>query len=144
MDPDVLARYNQKVKDYCEGNDPYGLKFEKTPLPRNVAYFDVCNYCIGKDSAYTHQSFRAYKSLQAFQHFENGWVQSVECKQISTGFIVVAKVSFVLVLGTSERNNGVAYWRALKHFEVKLCFHKKKMEKEQLKATNTSPDTVYE
>lgn len=96
MDVDVLTRYNQKVKDYCGGIDPYNLKSEKNPLPRNVGYFDVYNYCIGKDSAYTHESFKAYKLLQALQYFENGWVQSVDCKQI-TSFIVVAKVSFVLV-----------------------------------------------
>lgn len=98
MDVDVLARYKQKVNDYCEGIDPCGMKSEKTPLPRNVGYLDVYNYCIiGKDSAYTHESFKAYKSLEAFQNFEQGWVQSFECKKITTGFVVVAKVSFVVV-----------------------------------------------
>ncbi|KAJ6647934.1 hypothetical protein Bhyg_03159 [Pseudolycoriella hygida] len=89
---DVLARYNQKAKDYCGGFDPYNMKSEKKPLPRNVGYFDVYNYCIGKDSAFTHDSFRAYKSLQTFQYFENGWVQSIDCKKITTGFIIVSKV----------------------------------------------------
>lgn len=95
MTTDVSKRYKQKVKDFCNGLDPYTLKSEKDPLPRNVGYFDIFNYCINKDSAYTHQSFKAYKSLEAYKMFENGWVQSVMCKKLDNGSsISVCKVSF--------------------------------------------------
>ena len=95
MNADVAARYNNKTEKFCAGIDPFDLKCEKSPLPRNVGYFDVCNYLINKDSSYTSESFKAYKSLEAYKFFENGWVQSVECKQIRTGYIVVAKVSLI-------------------------------------------------
>ncbi|KAJ6648950.1 hypothetical protein Bhyg_04182 [Pseudolycoriella hygida] len=51
MDSDVLKRYNQKVRDFCGGIDPFTLsKADKHALP-----------------------FKAYKTLQSFQYFENGW-----------------------------------------------------------------------
>lgn len=89
---DVLAIYRQKIENFCGGIDPYNLKLEKTSLPTNVGYFDVANYCIGKDSAYTRESFKAYKSLQAYQYYENGWVQAIESKKITSGSIIVAQV----------------------------------------------------
>lgn len=92
MEPEVLGRYLQKIKDFCGGIDPYTLKSPKDPLPCNVHYFDVCNYCIEKDSSYTQQSFKAYKSLEAFKLYESGWVQSVVCQNISTGSILLARV----------------------------------------------------
>lgn len=96
MDADVLERYSQKINDYCGGIDPYSLKSAKDPLPCNVHYFDVCNYCIDKDSSYTQQSFKAYKSLEAFKLYESGWVQSVLCQKISTGSILLARVIHLL------------------------------------------------
>lgn len=89
---DVAARYNQKIREFCDGIDPFTLRNETCALPRNVGYFDVYHYCIERDSSYTHAAFKAYKSLDAYQYFENGWVQSIVCKRISRGFIIVAKV----------------------------------------------------
>ncbi|KAJ6639622.1 hypothetical protein Bhyg_12369 [Pseudolycoriella hygida] len=92
MEADAKIRYDQKVKDFCGGIDPFTLTVAKCPLPRNVAYFDICNYCIEKDSSYTHESFKAYKCLDAYQYYENGWVQSLLCKKIDTGSIILARV----------------------------------------------------
>ena len=91
-DIDVLSRYKQKIQDFCGGVDPYALRFEKSSLPTTVGYFDVVNYCIEKDSAYTRESFKAYKSLKAYEYYESGWVQEIQCKEIASGHVVVAKV----------------------------------------------------
>lgn len=90
--PDVLLRYTQKVQQYCAGSDPYKLAESNDPLPRNLHYFDIQNYCIEKDSSYTHESFRSFKTLEAFKLYESGWVQSIICKAITTGSIIVARV----------------------------------------------------
>lgn len=97
MDPDVALRYNEKVNKFCGDIDPYTLTpaTAKDPLPCTVHYFDICNYCIGKDSSYTHEAFKAYKSLEAFKLYESGWIQSILCKSISTGFIFLARVIFL-------------------------------------------------
>lgn len=97
MTSDVLKRYKQKVDEFCDKFDPYQMKNENDSLPRNVGYFDVYNYCILKDSSYTHQAFKAYKSLEVYKMFENGWVQSIICKNISNGSILLSKVSVVSV-----------------------------------------------
>lgn len=93
MEPEVLLRYTQKVQQHCCGIDPYKITICNDPLPRNVHYFDIYNYCIEKDSSYTHESFKAYKSLEAFKMYESGWVQSIMFKKITTGSFCVARVT---------------------------------------------------
>lgn len=94
MDVEVILRYNEKVKKYCSGIDPYQLTECNDPIPRNLHYFDICNYCIDKDSAYTHASLRAFKTLESYKLYESGWIQTLQCKKISNGSIVVGAVIF--------------------------------------------------
>ena len=102
MDPDVASRYKNKLQLFCCDIDPHHLIASDDPIPRNLHYFDICNYCIGKDSAYTHASLRAFKTLDLFKPYESGFVQSLQCKKIATDFILVGTVlqCFVLVLVT--------------------------------------------
>lgn len=95
MTTDLEKRYQQKVRDFCGGLDPYCVdcKVSTDPLPRDVGYFDVCNFCIDRDSAYTKESLKAYKTLESYLFFESGWIQSVWCKNVSSGSIVIGKVS---------------------------------------------------
>lgn len=49
--------------DFCHGVDPYSLSasLAKESLPRNVGYFDICNYCIDSDSAHTKESLQNFR-----------------------------------------------------------------------------------
>ena len=50
-------------------------------LPTNLQYFDIVNYCINKDSSYTMEAFKKYKSLEAYKYYESGFVRSIGCKK---------------------------------------------------------------
>lgn len=97
MDDEVLTRYDEKIKQHCGGIDPYTLDNikAKDPLPDNVQFYDIQNYCIGRHSSYTKESFRAYKTLEAYNLYESGWVQSVMAKNVPTGKVSVAMVIFL-------------------------------------------------
>lgn len=95
---EVSTRYKEKVRDFCDGIDPYNLNSNnKDPLPRNVHYFDIVHYCLDKDSTYTFQAFKAFKTLESYRIYESGWVQSVVCKSIQTGSIILAEVNVCLM-----------------------------------------------
>ncbi|KAG4066124.1 hypothetical protein HA402_010326 [Bradysia odoriphaga] len=92
MDPDVLKRYEEKVKLYCGGVDPNKLVGAKDPLPRNIHFYDIYDYCIEKDSSFTRESFKEFKSLDSYKLYESGWVQSIICQKISTVAVCLANV----------------------------------------------------
>lgn len=89
---EVLIRYADKIKQHCCGIDPYNLVGDQDPLPCNVQNYDIQNYCIGKHSTYTKETFRAYKTLEAYKLYESGWVQSIISKNVATGNVCVARV----------------------------------------------------
>lgn len=95
---EIQRRYLQKITHYCDGVDPFLLPvsaFTTSVLPKNVQYFDIFNYCINKSSAYTLEAFRAYKTLEAYKMFENGFVQKIASKEVSVGILINARVSIL-------------------------------------------------
>lgn len=102
MYQDVTNRYNRKVKDHCEGIDPFILDFKKCedPLPEEVGFFDVVNYCVNKDSTYTNESFKSYKALDAYKYYVDGWVKDIACRKLKNGFIVITKVRYFVIRRT--------------------------------------------
>lgn len=86
---DVSSRYLKK--------NPYELNLDvcTDPLPDNVGFFDIVNYCVQKDSPYTNDSFKSYKALDAYKYFDNGRIRNVACLKQAQGFIVVSKVSLM-------------------------------------------------
>ena len=75
---DVMSRYSFKVTIFCDGVNPYDLEIKncKDPLPATVAYFDVVNYCINKESLYTFEYFlESNKALESYNIYESGWMR---------------------------------------------------------------------
>lgn len=99
---DSAKRYIEKVVKFCGGRDPYGLGLAecKESLPRNVSYYDIINYCIHKDSPFTLEMFRSYKSLEAYKYYESGFVQSIVCTKIKENSIIIAKVGTLIPLNS--------------------------------------------
>lgn len=86
-------RYQEKVNEFCQGilihRSMPNIRFRQALIS-----FDICKYCNLKDSAYTHQSLKAFNSLEAYKMSENGWLQSLNCKNFTTGSsVVMSKVS---------------------------------------------------
>lgn len=43
----------------------------------DVSYFDVVNFLIFQESAYTKDELRNYKSLEAYKLFQDGWIREI-------------------------------------------------------------------
>ena len=85
-------RYEEKLALLGCGEDPY-LPLEQKGLVRSsecvewidwpsVSYADIYNYLINTPSEYTHEMLKAYKSMDGYNFFVNGWVSNVVVTQI--------------------------------------------------------------
>jgi len=59
---------------------------------KSFGFFDIVNYCVDKDSPYTNDSFKSYKTLNAYKFYANGWIKKIGSRKLENGFIVIAKV----------------------------------------------------
>jgi len=80
LPPDVLARYKYKIIHL--GQDPYTMPPEiwvssdNASIYPEVTYPDIYNYFINPPSPYTEDQLKAYKGLEAYIYFKDGWVRS--------------------------------------------------------------------
>ncbi|KAG8173021.1 hypothetical protein JTE90_028038, partial [Oedothorax gibbosus] len=94
LDRTSKDRYLDKIRS-INGVDPYSLTKEKLKLSvlfPNIAYMDVVNYLVYGVSAYTAESFKSYKSLEAYNQFACGWVSDVSSTKINGLCLVLGKV----------------------------------------------------
>lgn len=102
LNGDVKSRYDEKLK-IIDNIDPYllsphELSLNVSDLP-NITLMDLVNYLILSSSFYTGQQLKAYKSLQAYKHYESGAVLTILAKQINAdAFVIIGKVSSFIYL----------------------------------------------
>ena len=92
LDKQVKRRYIEKIS--VVGVDPVSIpseQFDPECLPQ-IESTDLLGYLVLETSFYTRQQFKAYKSLEAFNHMASGFVTSVRDCKISNKHVVVAKV----------------------------------------------------
>ena len=86
------ARYDDKLK-LIDGCDPYQIESKKwstdVGLLPPVQYYDVQHYLLYTTSAYTKEDLQAYKGLDAYNQFINGWVRE-RCAIVCGGNTVVS------------------------------------------------------
>ena len=113
----VKSRYQEKIT-VC-GFDPYALRksdfSENIELLPNVQYPDInVNYLVLQTSWATQTQMKAYKSMDAYNFFVSGWVNTLCMRSVDTDKVVVfAKVSNVIFGGV---------YLGVKICEVFLCF----------------------
>ena len=96
------SRYQEKIT-VC-GFDPYALRksdlSENIELLPNVQYPDIVNYLVLQTSWATKTQMKAYKSMDAYNFFVSGWVNTARVSNvIFGGFTSVLKpVKFFFVL----------------------------------------------
>ena len=82
LDYEAKKRYKEKLSVESETlPDPYSLSEEEwiddiTKWP-SIEFGDVYNYLINLKGRYTKESLKAYKSLEAYNYFASGHVQTV-------------------------------------------------------------------
>ena len=96
LDGPSKLRYREKVS-IC-GFDPYSLKksdySENVELLPIVQYPDIVNYLVLQTSWATKSQMKAYKSMDAYNFFVSGWVNTLCMRCVGTDKVVVfARVS---------------------------------------------------
>jgi len=80
-------RYQEKVLLLGCPEDPYcriertGAQCKSTSVEwmewSSVSYADIYNFFINTGSKYTHEMLKAYKSMDGYNFFVNGWVSGI-------------------------------------------------------------------
>ena len=98
LDKQSSARYDEKLKLIAE-MDPYeiskcDMSGDLKCLPA-ITYIDILNYLVNKQSAFTMDQLKAYKSLESYNQFVCGWVKDVNSKEFpNDNILVTGRVSF--------------------------------------------------
>lgn len=98
LEPAVKSRYLEKLK-LIGGVDPYDLKklsSDVTTLP-SLTYPDIVNYLVFTPSVYTLDDLKNYKSLEAVNQVECGWVSCVSSSIINDKHLVKGRVSTTFI-----------------------------------------------
>jgi len=94
LDYEAQKRYLEKLTVLgVKIADPYGVSDDlwiddPTQWP-DVEFGDVYNYLINTKGRYTKESLNAWRSLDAYNYFYNGFVQTVYCLNASQGIHVL-------------------------------------------------------
>ena len=125
----VKKRYEEKLKVVDCTKDPYCYLESKNTVSGSVEwsewpdvmFADIYNYLVVTISLYTREQLKAYKSLDGYNFFINGWVNSVTVlsvgKQKNYLFLAVVKHSQSLSVAPLK------VWIAIKGDGEVLCAH---------------------
>ena len=121
-------RYFEKMDKLGCVDDPYvenesidGEDWKNWP---SVEYPDVYNYLIQTPSVYTGESLKAYKSLEAYNYYVNGWIDKVKVVQIAAmidepHYMITASVRHSQKLSILPAKP----WVAVKQSGTVVCAH---------------------
>ena len=108
---DDKRQYQNKVSSLGCQEDLYCPRKQKGACTRSiewvdwpsVCYPDVYNYLISTPSEYTHEMLKAYKSMDGYNFFMNGWISNILVTMIdgSNKFIYTATVKHSQTLSAS-------------------------------------------
>lgn len=91
LDGPAKSRYKDKVV-VC-GFDPYALKRsdfrQNIALLPNIQYPDIVNYLVLQTSWATQTQMKAYKSMEAYNFFVSGWVNTLLMRSVEADKVVV-------------------------------------------------------
>lgn len=124
LDDNARQRYMAKLELIRCSEDPY-VTYDRGILSAEwhnwpqVEYADIYTYLIQTPSVYTGESLKAYKSLEAYNMFINGWVENIACYMTSSGS------DTSVVIGHSQRlsANHCKPWIAAKKEGTIFCGH---------------------
>ena len=94
-------RYLEKVKlctfdPYCLKNSEFSVETSLLPA---IQYPDIVNYLVLQTSWATKDMMKAYKSLEAYNFFISGWVNTLHAKKVDDNKTVIfARVSTKMFL----------------------------------------------
>lgn len=116
------ARYLEKIS--VLGFDPYLRDADGTSLPNHewpaVEYPDIFNYLVTTPSKYTKEDLKAYKSLEGYKLFMDGWITKMNAvRATSKVFIVTGLVKH----SQSMSAQALKPWFAAEEGGMVICAH---------------------
>lgn len=94
LSSDVKVRYEEKIRK-C-GCDPYAIKKKELSVNPDdfpeITILDIGEYLVHSVSSFTKKKFSAYKSTEAYKHFESGFVLNIGSKKYKEFAILKGKV----------------------------------------------------
>lgn len=97
LDQISRERYVNKIK-LIGARDPYTIgtkEWRDDPdIFPDVTYPDIVNYLVFQQSVYSLEDLKAYKSLESYNYFINGWVKEVKCLEVNGHCLVTSRVRF--------------------------------------------------
>lgn len=127
LDETAKERYRQKLAVIGNIDDPYvwsageydSVDWQHWP---DVQYPDIYNYLISTPGVYTQQELKAYKSLEAYKYFVDGWVSKLTVLRLSScpsSSLEMAHVRHSQSLSAAP----VKAWVAVENVGTILCAH---------------------
>ena len=131
LDERPKARYREKLRMLGGMEDPYitastigdhsdqCLDWLSWP---NVEYPDIYNYCITSPNSYSKEELKAYKSLDAYKYFVDGWVSDILVWTVpshSKACVVSGKVKHSQKLSADP----LQPWVAVENEGLVVCAH---------------------
>ncbi|XP_003730120.1 uncharacterized protein LOC115928222 [Strongylocentrotus purpuratus] len=104
------ARHRYKVKldsvglEKCPYKHPADVWIDDPKAWPRIEYADVYCYLVESHGPFSHATMKNYRSLEAHQQFQSGWVQTVYHQVTSKGFII-----FSAAVKPSQRLNDAAH-----------------------------------
>ena len=117
-DEAAKKQYEEKIKIIHHSKDPFcelesrqasflGLDWNEWPY---VLYVDIYNYLILTPSEYIHDQLKAYKSLEGYNYFVNGWVSNLNVTKTSShpaDYLFLANVKHSQSLSSLHQRSGL-------------------------------------
>ena len=89
----------------------------------DVTYADVYNYLILTSSRLTYNQLKAYKSLEGYNHFINGWVNNITVTEMNAQPMAKSFLFTALVKHSQISLPPLKIWIAVKQSGEVLCAH---------------------
>ena len=128
---EAKLKYEAKLKIFSATIDPYCILEGSSSLISSVEWYewpdvsfaDIYNYLILTPSFCTHEQLKAYKSMDGYNFFINGWVNN-----ITVSVVKAARSKVLLLMGSVKHSQRLSApplkaWVAIKQTGEILCAH---------------------